>query len=239
MILATGEKWLMLGASRGLGLSVAEAAAELPEVSEIALVSRRSLSAPATSLLKAKSFMSFQSDFTNESGWEKLVEDVLYFQADRLFYFAGGGPYGSFEVKNWQDHNWAFKLNFLFPAFLLHHLLNKKASIKQISFIGSAIAESKPDPLASSYSASKHALKGLITSVQVEGSKTDKSNISDIRLFSPGYMDTTLLPKHAWPRQQPDRVMSVDKVSEVFLRWIQSAYDANTHFVVTPNSELK
>ena len=59
-------------------------------------------------------------DFSKEDQVLGLIEALGDFAPERVFYFAGGGPYGPFSQKAWKDHMWAYKLNFLFPAFLLH-----------------------------------------------------------------------------------------------------------------------
>ena len=93
----------------------------------------------------------------------------------------------------------------IYPAELLHLILTECksqteseipswASLAQITFVGSQIAESKADPNAASYAAAKHGLKGLITTIQAEAAQ--KPNIL---LFSPGYMQTDMLPAHSWP----------------------------------------
>ena len=69
-------------------------------------------------------------------------------------------------------------------------------TVVAMALVGSAVAQDKPDPGASSYSSAKHGLKGLCESLQKESPKCA------IHLFSPGYMDTDLLPANAWPRQQ-------------------------------------
>ena len=105
---------------------------------------------------------------------------------------AGGGPHGKFQSKEFKDHLWAYKLNLLFPAELIHWSL-RNLSLKQFVLVGSSVAESNADPLASSYSSAKHGLKGLVSSINAEGCDFD------LRLFSPPYMDTDLLPNNSQP----------------------------------------
>jgi NAD(P)-dependent dehydrogenase (short-subunit alcohol dehydrogenase family) len=65
-----------------------------------------------------------------------------------------------------------------------------------VILLGSAVAEASADPGAASYCAAKHALKGLIASLRAE------IPAWDLRLFSPGYMDTEMLPGNAAARRQ-------------------------------------
>ncbi|NCN41071.1 hypothetical protein GW916_07445, partial [bacterium] len=63
-----------------------------------------------------------------------------------------------------------------------------------------------------SYSAAKHALKGLYLSLRVE------KPTWDLRLFSPGYLDTELLPKGASVRYK--KVWDPEEVSVRFIDWM-------------------
>ncbi len=174
------EKWVLLGAGRGLGLAFSQLVKSQYPGIQLFLASR--------------SVNGF--DFSKTDLFEFYAEKVADFSADRVFYFAGGGPYGAFSKFEWKDHLWSLNVTFGFPAYLLNYLGKAPAQIKQMIFIGSAIAESRVDPNAAMYCASKHALKGLISTLQSEGYPIPVS------LFSPGYMNTQMLPKSAWPREQ-------------------------------------
>ncbi len=173
------EKWVLLGASRGLGLAFSKLTlARFPNI-DLFLASR--------------SINGF--DFSNTDLFEFYAEKIADFKADRIFYFAGGGPYGPYSKFEWKDQLWSFNVSFGFPAYLLNYLGKLDSKILQMVFVGSSIAETQPDPNAAMYCASKHALRGLITTLQKEGFQIPLS------LFSPGYMNTDMLPKSAWPRQ--------------------------------------
>jgi short-subunit dehydrogenase len=176
----TNEKWVLLGAGRGLGLAFS------------LLVKQR--------YPDIQMFMASRStngfDFSKTDLFELYSEKISEFGADRIFYFAGGGPYGPFEKFDWKDHLWSLNVTFGFPAYLLNYLGKQTAAIKQMVFVGSSIAESQPDPHAAMYCASKHALKGLVETLKKEAFPIP------ISLFSPGYMNTKMLPKSAWPREK-------------------------------------
>lgn len=202
------EKICIFGSSRGLGWALAQ---RLNLSHELLLISRK---APLESLPQSR-FVSF--DVAKTENQPEIFSEVECFAPTRIIYSIGGGPYGEFASKHWKDHLWAWEVNFLFPARLLHFLLSHKecfASVKQVIFIGSQIAEAQPDPLASSYASAKHALRGLILTVQKEGYALS------VDLFSPGYMDTDLLPKHAWPRQSPGLVQDPKVVAEELEKFI-------------------
>lgn len=204
------EKIVLLGASRGLGQAVARRLQEMNV--EVTCFSRSSLEA---------------MDFSKEAEWPNFIDRLAKLNPDRLFYFAGGGPHGEYFKKEWKDHLWSLRVNFLFPAFLLSQIA-EFSSLKQVVFVGSAIAESEPDPQAASYAAGKAALKNLLLSIHVE----QKSPQLDLRLFSPGYMDTGLLPANAWPRRQPGLVKAPAAVADAFLEWVQTSDDTQRHFVL-------
>lgn len=174
------EKWILLGAGRGLGLSFSQLSKQTYPDLQLFMVSR-----------STNGF-----DFSKVDLFEYYSEKIVEFGADRIFYFAGGGPYGPFSKFDWKDHQWSLNVTFGFPAYLLNYLGKQTTTIKHIVMIGSAIAESNPDPNAAMYCASKHALKGLIGSLKQEGYPIPLS------LFSPGYMNTAMLPKTAWPREK-------------------------------------
>jgi short-subunit dehydrogenase len=151
-------------------------------------------------------------DLSKPQQVDSVLEKIDEFAPDQLIYCAGGGPFGSFRDASWRSHEWAFQVNFLTPAKLLHELA-QKTFVKQFLLLGSAVAESQPDPMASSYCASKHALLGLQQTLAKEVFPMD------VRLYSPGYTDTELLPKGSWPRQQKKRLWSAIEVAEDLLNW--------------------
>jgi short-subunit dehydrogenase len=191
------KKIAILGASRGLGKSFTLKACQ--RASELLLVSRKeNLLSDLKKRLPVPAEI-FVGDFSQRDQQKNVVNALQKFSPQILFYCAGGGPHGNFESKEMKDHHWAMEVNFLFPTELLHAALKDQfPQLEQIIFIGSDVADHSPDPQAASYAAAKHALRGLITSVQ----KEERSSSIKIHLFSPGYMDTDMLPKDAWPRKQ-------------------------------------
>jgi len=218
------ENWIFLGGSRGLGSRFLEKALAHSQSPKVFLFSRKALtvSFPVEKIT---------ADFSQEESWPKIIQNISEAQPTRIFYFAGGGPYGLFQEKNWKDHRWALKVSFEFPAFVIHSFLKSPQNLKQFVVIGSSIAEESADPQAASYCAAKHALKGLITSIQKE-----QKTAFDLRLISPGYIDTELLPANAWPRQQVGLVKTPLEVAEMLWASIHNADDANKHFVLKSSS---
>jgi short-subunit dehydrogenase len=190
----TQRKLAILGASRGLGAEISKMAHKYIPAGQLMLSSRKSdllrkLSRDADSVIPA--------DFTMEFDQKMVFSQLESFKPTDIIYVAGGGPYGEFAKKQVKDHLWAMELNLIFPLKLIHFIFSSSEiskNIKNLIVVGSAIAESQPDALASSYAAAKHGLKGLVTSIQVE------SPHLPLKLYSPGYMDTEMLPKNAKPR---------------------------------------
>lgn len=235
----TPKRVAILGASRGLGISLAKKIFSDNQF-HLWLSSRKILdlqmednfnSSPSRLTL-------FAMDFTKSTALDETLPSLKVFQPHQIIYCAGGGPYGVFHQKPWHSHLWAFHLNLLFPAQLAHAILNTKDSsfpeLKQIIFVGSSVAENNADPGASSYSAAKHGLRGLIQSLVEEYSDGMPQPI-DLRLFSPPYMNTQLLPKNAKPRHNNIYLSEPDDIASELLMWAdQPVKNASWHRLILP-----
>ncbi len=234
--LLNGPRMAFLGCSRGLGKAIA---LQSPEGERLFCSRRReSLSVLAQELGGEVACL----DFSKSS--EECLATLESFNPTHIYYVAGGGPFGFYHEKEFKDHEWAFHVNFKTPAQLIHwslrrHFLyhrsqnssqksfqggsqgNFQRKVQQFIVVGSAIAESKGDIRAASYAASKHALLGLCRSIWKE------SQNFDLRLFSPGYMDTDLLPRGAFPRQQD--LLSSEEVAQQFWCWATSS-EVSRHY---------
>ena len=162
-------------------------------------------------------------DFSKNDIDADFLNQITEFNPTEIIYCAGGGPYGTFENKKWSDHEWALSVNFLYPAQLIHQVLNQQLNqknkfknLKSITFVGSDVAENKPDANAASYAAAKHALRGLITTLQIENTSSIQ-----IKLFSPGYMQTDLLPVNSQPRAE-NKAADPTHVAEKLIEFIDS-----------------
>lgn len=191
------DRIALLGSSRGLGWATyQELLAEQPDISY--LLASRKIKAREGAI--SQNTILISQDFSKTPVESTFLQQLKNFAPTKLIYFAGGGPHGVFADKKWVDHQWALNTTFLYPAELIHSILAEPAQwprLSQIIVIGSAIAETAPDPLASSYAAAKHALRGLVSTIALEGT----SDGIQVRLFSPGYMQTDLLPASSQPRQ--------------------------------------
>lgn len=196
------EKVLLIGGRRGLGAAVARAWRARHPTHEMLLTSRKPFD-EAGSLV---------CDLAQGSDVDKLVHAMKEWGPHRVFCFAGGGPYGAFQTKEWKDHHWALQVSLMAPMRLLLESL-RLSSCGQVILVGSAIAEAQPDTNAASYAAAKHGLVGLVSSVKQENPQ------QDVRLFSPGYMDTDMLPPQAAARRHPEALLEVDDVAAEFVEW--------------------
>lgn len=203
-------KNIVLGASRGLGRALC---LELLKTGAPVLgISRKE---PVLQSLAAQfepgRFEYLLADLSRPEQQREVFDQILAKRPSRVFYVAGGGPHGLFATKKWADHQWALEVNSLAPMRLAHELLRRFEVPPPLILCGSAVAEAQSDPQASSYAAAKHALRGFFSSVAAEYPHWD------VRLFSPGYMDTELLPKGAPVRYK--ELWSPSEVAKDLLSW--------------------
>lgn len=193
-------KVFIIGGRRGFGRAIANEWRSAYPTSRVLISSRRP-----------------EADVICDLSLPESVEHLLLFlekeQPERVFCVAGGGPHGPYASKQWKDHQWALEVSLRAPLRMAHYCLQSQWC-QQLVFVGSAIAESSADPHAAAYSAAKHGLLGFLRTVVQE---TDK----DVRLFSPGYMATDMLPSNAATRLGA-AVMDPAQVAPVFRGWVCS-----------------
>lgn len=229
----------ILGASRGLGQALAEECVRRTEVKSFFLASRKK--EKLEQLLKhlkgtSSHAVSGQIEITDAAQWEQnpnffssFYEQLHKFDPTHVIVCWGGGPFGAYSEKDWKDHQWAWNVNFLSHARLLWQLLRdqNRTNLLQFVAVGSQIAEEKPDVGATSYVAAKQALRGLISNLQKE-----KLSV-DLRLYSPPYMDTPLLPPQAWPRLESSKsaklIYSPQEIAQDFIGWMFDKTGNNTN----------
>lgn len=200
------KKAMIFGGSGGLGGAILEYAPAHFKDLELHESSRRSKAHPL--------------DLTKVDDQLKAAGLLQSQGFDLVIYCSGGGPFGDFTSKEWKDHHWALQLNLVAPALLIYHWLVSRKEAKsdgKFVVVGSRIAEQNPDPLASSYAAGKAGLYGLVSSLQTEL----QENKSKVWLFSPGYMDTKMLPLNAKVRHDGSKLMSPETAAQALLRWLK------------------
>ena len=215
----SNHRLAFIGASRGLGAALCRHLFDLNLKLDLLMISRKQdvleeLAQRAPDQANVKMAVLDVSKPTDQDG---VLEELQAFSPTRVIYFVAGGPFGAYGSKAWKDHRWAFEVSLLFPSRLLHFCLhNPWPQLKQLILLGSAVAEDRADPFAASYAAAKHGLLGLHRSLREEHPALD------VRLFSPGYMDTELLPKNAYPRQQGAEILDPAIVAKKLWDWAQS-----------------
>lgn len=217
------DRVVILGASRGLG---AELVKYISAESTCAVFGFGRKDAPLQALQDRFPLFEYQlADFSLSLGQNEVVRYLREEDYSKVICVAGGGPYGRFEERAWKDHQWAWEVTFQFPALVLHTLLAAKRDV-QVIMVGSAVAEAAPDPFGASYAAAKHALKGLVMSVRAENPEWD------LRLFSPGYMNTEMLPKNAAVRQRG--VYEPSQIAQELWQWSLAATE-DGHKLYSPH----
>lgn len=221
------KKVAILGASRGLGRSLVQTLESDRATGEILAVSRNPNLQESSEKVSAFGF-----DLASEK-LDALIAELEEFRPDIVIYCAGGGPYSKFEQAKWKSHDWALQVSFLAAARLAHWFMGRKqaSTADQWIWVGSAIAEAQGDPCGSSYAAAKHALLGLYQSIQME-----KPSL-DLRLFSPGYMNTDLLPKGSWPRRQDKSLWEPEEVARLLWEWSNNPDQFGGHMSLAPFAE--
>lgn len=204
------KRFVILGASKGLGLAVYEKLFQKNLEAHFLLSSRKIEKIP-----KQDRTILITQDFSKLPVEENFLEQLKKFQPTHLIYCAGGGPFGFFEEQSLKSHHWAMTVNFQYPFDLTHQILSI-GSLKQFVFVGSAIAGNFPDSKASSYAAAKHALRGWVTSVQKENHLPIQ-----FKLFEPGYFESDLLPLNSEPRKS-GQAEKLDKVAEDLIKFIEN-----------------
>lgn len=217
------QKVAIIGASRGLGACLVRT---IPKDHAVLAVARNSERLKAVQKEASADVQIASFDVTKDL--DSLLSQLKDFAPNRVFYLCGGGPFGEFQKKAWKDHVWAWEVTFLAAARLVHALLNAAAT-PQIVLCGSSVAESNGDPRAVSYASAKHALVGLYQSLRIENPSLD------IRLFSPGYLDTELLPKGAEVRYKG--VWNPEMVARKLWDWSCSD-DHGGHFSFSPHPNM-
>lgn len=203
-----GDRAVVIGASRGLGAALSKLLVK-GGVEVLGVARKEELLKDLANQSLGK-FKPFVFDLLASDGWDSLESILSAHAPSRIYYVAGGGPYGFFKERPFHAHQWAWKVTFEAAARLCHWSL-RQARSPQMVLVGSSICEERPDPMASSYAAAKHALKGFYESLRAENKEWD------LRLFSPGYLDTELLPKNASVRYK--NLWSPHEVAKDLIEW--------------------
>jgi NAD(P)-dependent dehydrogenase (short-subunit alcohol dehydrogenase family) len=198
----------VIGASRGLGAAVVR---KLRVINSEARILKFSRTPPEDIADWVK------ADISHPEDQRMVVAKLLEWKPSLVICTLGGGPYGYFGGKNWESHLWGFQVSLLFPARLLHMAMQSEVSgfLRQMVVVGSSVAEDQPDAKAASYASAKHGLFGLWRTLRAE-----PQNGLDLRLYSPGYMDTTMIPAGSLVRHRT--LWNPQAVADDLIQWLDS-----------------
>lgn len=173
---------VITGASKGIGLSSAKA---LLKKGYIVVDASRT----EAGKIKNKNYMYIKTDISTEKDVKALTEKVieLYGRIDVLICNAGFGKFANLVDSKSRDFDSMFAVNvkgvYLSCRYALPHMLEQKSGT---IIIISSIAGKNGVATASIYSATKHAVIGLASSLMAE---VRKDNIRVVTVC-PGSVDT-------------------------------------------------
>lgn len=215
---------VITGASSGIGLAIAEAAAK--EGAKLVLAARSEQALlDIVELLSADgaAAISVVADVSNRGDLEAVASAATskFGRVDTWVNDAGVSIYGRLDEVSDEDSRRLFDINFwgvVNGSLVALPLL--KAQGGALINIGSEVSEAVV-PLQGMYSASKHAVKGFTDALRVEIEEVDKAPVS-ITLIQPTAVDTPY-PEHArnyMDREPklPDPMINPEKVAEVVLK---------------------
>lgn len=189
---------VITGASSGIGLATAEAAAKEGAAVVIAARSASTLQEVAARLGAAGAqVLPVTTDVSRREDIEKLAQAAVarFGRIDTWVNDAGVSIYGRLDEVSEEDSRKLFDINFwgLVNGSLVAIPYLRQQGGALIN-IGSEVSDAYV-PLQGMYSASKHAVKGFTDALRVEIEEVDKAPVS-ITLIQPTAVDTPF-PEHA------------------------------------------
>lgn len=189
---------VITGASSGIGLATADAAASAGARLVLASRSERTLAAVADGINAAGGQAIYVvADVGKREEVERIAAAAIshFGRIDTWINNAGGSIYGRLEEVSEEDSRRLFDTNFWGVVngslVALPHLAAQGGALINL---GSEVSDAVV-PLQGMYTASKHAVKGFTDALRVEVEELDKSPVS-ITLVQPTATDTPF-PQHA------------------------------------------
>jgi short-subunit dehydrogenase len=194
-----GEQVIVItGASSGIGLATAEAAAE--QGAKLILASRSGDTLEDVAIRLSKNgaeAMAVDADVGNRADVEQIAVAAIerFGRIDTWVNNAGVAIYGRLDEVSEEDNRRLFDTNFWGVVNgSLVALRYLRANGGAIINVGSEVSDAVI-PLQGMYSASKHAVKGFTDALRVEIEEVDKAPVA-ITLIQPTAVDTPY-PEHA------------------------------------------
>lgn len=215
---------VITGASSGIGLATARAAAQAGASLVLIARSRDALQRISKSINdRGGSALAIPCDVSRRTEVESAVREAVkqFGRIDTWINNAGTAIYGRLEDVSESDSRQLFETNFWGVvngslAAMPQLRSNRGALIN----LGSEVSEGVV-PLLGMYSASKHAVKGFTDALRVEVQQVDQADVA-ITLIQPTAVDTPF-PQHArnyMDREPklPEPLIDPEKVAEAILR---------------------
>jgi short-subunit dehydrogenase len=214
---------VITGASSGIGLATAQAAAERGAKLVLAARSRQALNDIVNQITsKGGEAIAVECDVADRSQVDRVAREAIdrFGRIDTWINNAGIGLYGRLDEVTEADSRRLFDINFWGVVngslAALPHLRKEGGALINV---GSEVSEAYM-PLLGMYTASKHAVKGFTDALRVELNQLERTPIS-VTLIQPTAVDTPF-PQHArnyLPREPklPTPTLNPRKVAEAIL----------------------
>jgi len=189
---------VITGASSGIGLAVAEAAARRGAKLVLAARSEETLADVVQRIKEMGADATYVcADVSSHESNEKIATEAIkrFGRVDTWINNAGLSIYGRIEEVKEEDAKRLFDINFwgvVHGSVVALPLLRKQGGA--LINVGSEVSDAVV-PLQGFYSASQHAVKGFADALRVEVEELDKAPVS-ITLIQPTAVDTPF-PEHA------------------------------------------
>lgn len=209
---------VITGASSGIGLATAEAAAQRAARLVLASRSQETLSALARDIVsQGGEAVAVVADVSDRNQVQNIADAAIsrFGRIDTWINNAGLSVYGRLEEVSDEDSRRLFEINFwgvVYGSLVALPYLRQQGGA--LINVGSEVSEAIV-PLQGMYSASKHAVKGFTDALRVEVQELDQAPVS-ITLIQPTAVDTPfpeharnympLEPKLPTPQIQPEEV---------------------------------
>jgi len=193
-----GEQVIVItGASSGIGLATAEAAARAGAKVVLTARNKTALAEAAERISEAGGEAAYvTADVANRSELQRVADRAIerFGGFDTWVNNAGVSIWGRLEEVSDEDHRRLFETNFWGAVngslIAVRHLKQRGGALVNIGSVASDIAL----PNQGMYSASKHALKGFTDALRVE--LEEENAPVTVTLIKPGSIDTPF-PQHA------------------------------------------
>ena len=218
---------LLTGASSGIGTATARRLARRGD--EIVLVARgreglRKVKAEVEEL--GGTAVIAEADITDRDALRQAFElaESTFGGLDAVIANAGAGAYGLFMDTDPEDVDRTIEVTLLGAANTIREAIPHLERTRGTLVVTASVAGLYPMPLAASYSAAKHGLRGLVNSLRIEL----RASGSPVRLtmVHPGPVDTpfwvNVTPTDIMPPKMPPAIaQDADRIAKALVRALE------------------